>query len=436
MEKPVAPTSLVNLPYLFAVLVTIIAIVWMGCGGGDEPSPKKGTGAQGTAGNQTSGGSDANGTDGSGQTPAAGDQTTDLPTEDIQKLVDGLGNNRPSDVWDVLPKGYQRDVESLFQDLAQIDPEVHAKLFAVLKHAAAVGSAKKPIIQQVLKARIPENATNSIESQLVKEYDNLHGFVDAIANSELADLAWLRNPAMGAFMSGSGTKIMTSGVALSQAFGSPTNELVMMRGATVKAFTGTTNIVEMTTSGNQTIRWLCEKQDGKWLPKPYIDAWSGLMNWGRGRIQPYTPQVLDPQLKLRYMEILDGVDKALMSIEQSQNAVQLNQFYPQITVAIGRFFGKEPPPTGRLIKWSYGGAIAGLQRLDSRLYFRVAQSVIEKDFGKPDQVFKSQNPQIADVYWIYKGLEIYDARQGQKNAPLRTLAFGLQRGIVVSLQAQ
>jgi len=411
--------------------------MWMGCGGGEKPAPKTVTGAKGTAGNQTSGGSDANATDGSGLTPATGVQTADLPTEDIQKLVDGLGNNRPSDVWDALPKGYQRDVESLFQDLAQIDPEVHAKLFAVLKHAAAVGSAKKPIIQQVLKARIPENSTNSIESQLVAEYDNLHGFVDAIANSELADLAWLRSPAMGTFMGGSGTKIMTSGVALSQAFGSPTNELVMMGGATIKVIAGTTNIVEMTTSGNQTMPpWLCEKQDGKWLPKWMIDDWSGLMNWGKERIGAYTSQGLDLQLKSRYMEILDGVDKALVSIEQSQNAVQLNQFYPQITVAIGRFFGKEPPPTGRLIKWSYGGAIAGLQRLDSRLYFRVAQSVIEKDFGKPDQIFKSQNPQIADVYWIYKGLEIYDARQGQKNAPLRTLAFGLQRGIVVSLQAQ
>ena len=208
-----------------------------------------------------------------------------------------------------------------------------------------------------------------------------------------------------------------------------------MRGATIKVIAGTTNIVEMTTSGNQTMRWLCEKQDGKWLPKPYIDSWSGFINWGKERIRPYTSQGLDPQQKLRYMEILNEVDKALGYIEQSQNAVQLNPFYPQIAVAVGRLFGKEPTPAGRVAKWSYGGLIAGLPRLDTG-YFRQPQSALEKAFGKPDQIFKPKTPQFGDILWIYRGLEIYDARQGQNNARRSTLAFGLQRGIVISVQVQ
>lgn len=365
----------------------------------------------------------------------ASSKSVDPPHPHVQKLVDGLSSYRPTDVWECLPAAYQDDLLKLVRAAGEMDEELHLKLFEVLKKAAGLDATRIGILRESLRSRV--SGKDSLEAKLAGQLDNLSELVDAVANSSLSSRDWLRDPKLEDLVRGDGAKIMAGGMRLSAALGG--GSTAPMRGLTVKPMVGLDNIVELT-DGNQTARWECVKLDDKWLPRNLTDRWPALMASGHAVLKPFGADALkdNPERKAALMALLDDVGQSLTKIDLAENASDLDGDWPAIADTFLRLVGRPPPPPGRVLKWSYGGDLPGVQNIARSL--RQPRADIIKSLGEPDQVVApnqpANTPQRPEFYMVYRGLELFDARPGRNNARLEAVAFGIINGVVVDIQVQ
>ena len=416
---------------MLSLILAAGVLAGIGCGKGDGDGQKAKANGKGADGNQTV----AKPKSGAPKTNPGNNATTpgaDLPLPAIQRILAGLANNKPVEVWNGLPKAYQEDVIQLIQEAQGIDPEILEKASAIFKRVAKVGREKKAIVIRALGAR-PEagNATSTV-ALLAKNYDSVISLLDALANSDLGDPAWLRNPDVGKFLETTGPKLMASGLSVVRGFNP--NSLIQnvdrLRGAKAELDPGNPNLVKVV-MGTNIFRWTCRKVDDKWLPQGVINDWQKILTWGREKIRSAIGMALSSQQKAQrkanILKIINEANEALNQVEQAQTVEGLNLYYAEAERRIGRLFGYAPIPAGRLAKWVYGGKLQGHRPLMD--YLRLSQATLVIAFGPPDKQVRPQNPNVADVLWIYNGLKIIDVRDG-KSRPRTKVYFGIKGGSV------
>ena len=215
----------------------------------------------------------------SGPAPAA-----DTPDGAVRAVMEGLQSGNLRIAWDALPPSYQKDVNDLVHTFAQnMDAELWNGGAGIAKKAIQLLKQKKEfILGHPLLAASPVDP-----AAMTRNWDALTDVLEAIINSELADLEKLKTIDIGAFLDGTGKTIGEKMIAIAKAAGDQELPMASFPGAPVDAeVLGSLQDAKISTvktdGDTATIRIEANgvvkeeelvRVEGKWFPKEWGEQW-------------------------------------------------------------------------------------------------------------------------------------------------------------------
>ena len=161
----------------------------------------------------------------------------DLTTPDgtVRYVINGLSEERPEVLWDVLPPEHQQTInDELKKSFANVDEEIHKESFAVLQKAVGILRSKKSLVMKMMDGAGgspggfpggpgspggfpggPPGMTppggGPKPDQFVKDnWDDILGFVDILLKSKVSDPAWIKDPDVALLLKEDGAALMKS----------------------------------------------------------------------------------------------------------------------------------------------------------------------------------------------------------------------------------
>ena len=270
-------------------------------------------------------------------------QKTPTPDQAIMEVMNGLSQNKPEAAWNFLPASYQTDVNGLVADFAgKMDAEIWAKGASVVQKLVNVLKTKKDFIlsNQMVKAN-PAMAMAGPDAakKLAENWDGILEFLNIVATSELADLEKMKTLDVGAFIAGTGGKLMNQAAALSAMVpDDPYNTKVKKLGetkVTVLSSDATTAKVKVEVPGEDAEETDMVLVEGKWLPKEIADEWQEKIAEAKKGIAEIKPEDMAKQ-KPQVMAMLTMVEGTL---DQLAAAKTQQEFDATAQQAMGSIMG-------------------------------------------------------------------------------------------------
>jgi hypothetical protein len=223
----------------------------------------------------------------------------------------GLGQRDLGKVWDGLPPAWQRDVTKLAVDFAAgMDPAVWNRTAATARKATQMLKDKRAFVLDGPAIGLALDLVD--DKRAPAAYDALVGGLDALANSELADLRRLEQFDGRAFASGAGAKLLESAAELSGLSEDQGLHAWLERGSGARAKLladgAERAIVELTLGDDAPVEQVWIKVDGRWVPQALAERWPALVEQARDIVDALSaPEA--PQLKgtlIQALPVLDG----------------------------------------------------------------------------------------------------------------------------------
>ena len=136
----------------------------------------------------------------------------DLSTPDgaIKYVLNGLADNRPEVVWEILPAKHQKMIhEAVKKSGANVDAEVQTKTVAVLKKATGVLKNKKALILETVRT-MSGGQGGGLPPEIIDNWDDFVSVLEIVVNSKAMTSEWIKDPDIGAVLKEDGGKLMSS----------------------------------------------------------------------------------------------------------------------------------------------------------------------------------------------------------------------------------
>ena len=270
------------------------------------------------------------------------------PEATVQAIKQGVEAGNLRVVWDAMPASYQKDVNDVVHAFAEnMDTELWTKGTTILKKATQVLKTKKKFIlahPALDNPLVPKD-------QLEGNWDNLVGVLEAVLASELADLSKLKTIDLGAFLDGSGKKIVEKIMVLAKAAEASKLPVQDFPGLPVDAVAGLvdTKITACKVDGDKAT--LSTERDGKveqheavriegkWLPKAMVDEWSTSITKAKEALTKEMKPALEKNkfAVLMPMGIIEGVLDQLLAADTQEK-------FNQVVEEVMKTFQAKPAP--------------------------------------------------------------------------------------------
>lgn len=229
--------------------------------------------------------------------------------------------------WELLPPAYQKDINGFIRTFAaNMDAELWQAGVGLLNKGVQVLEQKKAFV--LAHPQIPAQLRELID------YDQELAFLKAVASSDLVNLTKLKTFDVGAFLDGSGKKVLEQlGVSASQAakgrLGIASGWLagiqIALQGhkfTTVKQDGDTATLRdEFMTFPPVESPWV--RVDRKWLPKSLVDGWPARVAEGQAQLAALTPQL--QQSKPQALAMMTALNKILDGMLAAKTQAEFNQ---------------------------------------------------------------------------------------------------------------
>ncbi|MCY2993050.1 MAG: SHD1 domain-containing protein [Planctomycetota bacterium] len=295
-----------------------------------------------------------------GATPGA---AADTPDAAARALIAALEVGQLRGVWDALPPSYQKDINDLVHAFAtNMDIELWKGGTGIVNKAEQILETKKTFI-------LNHPAVAPMADKLTPNYDEIVAVLKAIVTSELMDLSKLKNIDVGAFLDGSGKKIMDKLAALAKAaeqagvtkesFGVPVpylRDLKKVKYTTVSV-DGDTAKLRIEEEGKQTTEQEAIRVEGKWLPKEMAAGWAEEIAAGKAKLAE-----LGPALKQKKKDVIGGMTFAnliLAGLLAAKTQEDFNQAIDTLKNLAGGALGGGPGGPSGSIPGAPGGGGPG-----------------------------------------------------------------------------
>jgi len=140
----------------------------------------------------------------------------DLNTPDgtIKYVLNGIANNKPEVLWQVLPSSHQKTLnDELKKSMGNVDPEVHKQSFVVLQKLTGLLKNKKTLILESVNSFAEQSGAGAgdvMPPEVTENWDGVVSLVEIVVNSKFSDPAWVQNPDLGVLLKEDGGKLMSS----------------------------------------------------------------------------------------------------------------------------------------------------------------------------------------------------------------------------------
>lgn len=323
---------------LFRILCAVIAITAIGSAGCDTSSTTSST----TETSQESQSAPAASPD-PDKKPAPQDRP-DTETESkapvprtadaaARAVLEGIRHNRPVAVWTFLPASYQRDVNDLVHEFARrMDPELWQRGIASLR--AIVDLLKDR--QELFLARSQPADDQAGPHKPANEsaaWEGLLELLQTLLNSELSDLEALQQLDVGAFLAGTGSRVMEQLAAVSRLHPEDPYQQAVRRQladveVTLLASEGETATVRITAPDRaaepQKVEFV--RVEGKWIPRSLAEGWQPAMEKLRHRVETLTPERME-QIRQRSLPALDRLDAVVVELREAETPEEFRNLF-------------------------------------------------------------------------------------------------------------
>jgi len=248
---------------------------------------------------------------------AAFGQSADKAVLDV--LADmSQGNARA--IWDAMPASYQQDISFLVHTGAtKVDPVIYDKAFALARKIVDVMADKK---QMILAS--PQVA-NTRPEKIKAAYDPVVEMLSLVVNSDISELAKLKNLDIGKFMAGTGSTIVKKGMALREQVGHGPKRLAALKDVKVTLVSAANGVatlnIEAPDKPAKTEAFV--RIEGKWLPMKMVAAWAPKMAEAKAKVQTMEPK-LDEAQKQQLVAMMDIVDTQLDTLAKTDDQEKFN----------------------------------------------------------------------------------------------------------------
>jgi hypothetical protein len=236
----------------------------------------------------------------------------------------------------MLPASYQQDVETLVHEwAAEGDEELWNKSFGLVRKVTRLLEEKREMIlgHPMLAAQVKDRQSTE------QGFKALVGVLQAIGESELADLDELRRLDVKAFLEGTGAKIMGRLAEASSLSGK--NEWAAgMAGlrdteARVVQRAGDAATVEIERPGTAVTRDAWVRVEGKWIPQRLADVWPAQIAQARAQLAKFSgrAEAQAKQQAIMQLTVVEGVIDGLLAARTTE------EFNAGVGAAIGMVIG-------------------------------------------------------------------------------------------------
>lgn len=260
------------------------------------------------------------------------------PAESMQALIDGVNNQQMEAVWNFLPAGYQKDVNSIAQDFAsKMDPEMYNGTFETGQRLAKILKDKK---EYILKNQMIQGLP--VPPEKVSEFwDPTVNIISALVNSDLSSLDKLKNFDGGKFLSTTGNQLAKNMVALSdlvpkKAGDTSFSEKLKQTKITVVTTEGDSATIKIEAPGEEPKEVQMVKVEGKWIPKNLADNWQKKMDDVRKQLAELTPEKVTAR-KEQTLAGLKSVNETLAQLESAKTEEEFNNTLSPIIAPVAMF---------------------------------------------------------------------------------------------------
>ena len=407
----------------------------------------------------------------------------DLNTPDgtIKYVLNGIANNKPEVLWEVLPASHQQTLnDELKKSMGNVDPEVHKQIFVVLQKMTGILKSKKTLIIEAVNSAAQESGAapgSGMPPEVTENWDDGVGLLEIVVNSKLSDTAWVQNPDLGVLLKEDFGKIMASPVfdKLLDEMLKKKNDFAPKTAADLRSAIKSIEVVVVSqTDTTATLKLRSEtlspndpesdefkmvKVEERWLPEVValgLDQVIGQLKQAvpMGSLADTGMTAQQKEVTLNFLKTVDGVLDAIDKQETAEDMMltaigglgglalqfgQLQSAFPNMGIAGGNpggFPGGNPGgfpggvtglpvaptlPFGKRQRWTING---GKKRID-QIYLNKPAATIETVFGMPDSK--------EGAYWIYKNMTVRNIAGG---GTMTKVYFGIQNGVVVDIQAR
>lgn len=254
----------------------------------------------------------------------------DTPDGTVLAVAEEMANNNPGVLWDAMPSSYQDDVESVIHDAAaKMDAEVYDKGFVILEKLVEVLKDKRdfilshPMVQSTLMAM---SLTN--QEELKQNWDEIVEFVAILAASEIRNLDSLQTIDVGAFLDGTGGKLMSQIEKISQIssdteFAKTWDKFKNVE-VDVKSTEGDKAVIEVKTEGEAPWTGTLVKVEGKWIPEDVARDWKKNMDELKAQVAGWSG-MMGAEQKTMMMAQMAGIEAVLDQLAKAETQEEFNQ---------------------------------------------------------------------------------------------------------------
>ena len=423
----------------------------------------------------------------------------DVNTPDgaIKYVLNGIADNKPEVLWEVLPASQQQTLnDELKKSMGNVDPEVHKQIFVVLQKLTGLLKNKKTLILEAVNSFAQQSGAEAgeiIPPEVTENWDSAVSLLEIVMNSKLSDAAWVQNPDLGVLLKEDGGKLMSSpdvekliNMALAGDDDPETPEdMAQLR----KWIKGIEVIVVNQTDTTATLKLRSEdikpedpefpefkmvKVEERWLPEVLalgLDQVIGQLKQEvpMGSLADTGMNAQQKAVTMNFLKSVEGVLDAIDKQETAENMMQaamggitglatqlerLQSAFPNVGVAggpggfpggnPGGFPGGNPggnPGGGTVTPVLPGLPVGPPVPLGKRQRWTI-------NGGKPatriDQIYLNKPATTIEAvfgvpdskegaYWIYNGMTVRNIGGG---GTMKTVYFGIQNGVVFDIQAR
>lgn len=265
------------------------------------------------------------------------------PTPDgtFTTVCKSLANGQPDVLWAALPASYQKqlqeDVVRAFA--AKLDPEMYGKGVAVAKKLVGLLKQKRDLILPMVTENPMFQAAKVEKAKVAQNWDKVTGLLETVLTSELGDVARLKSVDIGAFLRGTGGRLMRQAAELSAlSADDPYKKEFQAKMSGVKAEVvkaeGDKATVKVSTTGEREETMEFVKVEGKWLPQDMVQGWDRFITDAKAKVAEMKPDAM-AAMKPQVMGTLAGFDAALDQVAAAKTSEELVK-------AMGGIMGQMP----------------------------------------------------------------------------------------------
>jgi hypothetical protein len=276
----------------------------------------------------------------------------DSPDGTVKAVTEGLASNRPDVVWNAMPASYQKDVNDLVRLFAsKMDAELYDRTFSVARKAVGVLRDKKDFI---LNHPMVGMMAGVDKDKASKDWGAVVGLLETLVQSDLSSLGKLKSLDVGAFLGGTGVKLMQQiekVAALQEENAFEKNFKSKMKGvkAEVVSTEGGKTVLRLTAPGEKPEEIPFVKVEGRWVPEEMTRDWKKMIGEAKEQIEGMTGELVGPD-RDKFLSMMKNVETSLGKLADAKDQGQFNM---ELGKLMGTFMGDMP---GGLEEMTPGGA--------------------------------------------------------------------------------